>query len=98
MPGNTASKAPGKPTVGVHLYSDQLRRGVRLLDPTPPPSRCRGERIADGAEALVLSDPAFRRGFGGEARGGLRQRPDPDDFNGKAVVFAMNDPIRRVCH
>jgi hypothetical protein len=42
---------------------------------------------------LVLGDPTLRGGFGGKPGSKLRQCAEPDDFNGEAIILAVNDPI-----
>jgi hypothetical protein len=70
----------------------------RGLNPAPAPFGRRTERIDAGIQPLILRDPPPRCRFGGKPDRGLRQRPDPDNFDGKAAVFARNDLIGGVWH
>lgn len=49
-------------------------------------------------KALVLGDPLVRLGFRREARRRLGKRTRPSDFDSKAIILAMNDPVDRVGH
>src|SRR5271166_3918944 len=59
----------------------------------PPPPGGGSEWIRRDPQTLILGDPALGIGLGRESGRGLRQRAGSDNFDGEAIVFAMDDPI-----